>query len=245
MVTPTATPDGDVPPGDGDDDWSNTGTCENPDGDQPNGGDSGNWIEWLFGGVSNIINCQVLPRLDFISDLANLALAAIGSIYDASIGLILYVKALGEFLVKDLMWFFLGHAFNAVNEIIYYLQLAFGNALSAVIQAFNLLVDLVSSVYDFFTSVIDFIFAAFSWAGRIQAAWSNADAITPPGLPDCDANPMDSNICAVWYILENTFFSGIGAFIMPAITLFLTLLVGFDVLDSVIERIQNLWRVTD
>ncbi len=54
--------------------------------------------------------------------------------------------------------------------------------------------------------------------------WNNAPAQTPPGLFDCVERPLDSNICAVYYILENTLFAGTaGSLLIPLLVIIMDL----------------------
>lgn len=57
-----------------------------------------------------------------------------------------------------------------------------------------------------------------STTSGLVSAWGTAPAIMPPGLPQCVSDPLISQLCAIWWILENTIFSGtLGSIIITPI----------------------------
>lgn len=52
--------------------------------------------------------------------------------------------------------------------------------------------------------------------GRITDAWYDTPAVPIPGVPDCMINPLENQVCAIWYILRFTIFGPpIGHLIIP------------------------------
>lgn len=57
-----------------------------------------------------------------------------------------------------------------------------------------------------------------STASGLINAWGTTPAVMPPGLPQCVTDPLISQLCAIWWILENTLFSGtLGGIIIDPI----------------------------
>lgn len=73
------------------------------------------------------------------------------------------------------------------------------------------------------------------WAGqlgttttRVLGGWGNAVPAAPPAMPRCRTNPLANELCAIWYILQYTVFSGpIGGLIIPLATLVVDLFALF------------------
>ncbi|MEO1440943.1 MAG: hypothetical protein AAFV33_11100, partial [Chloroflexota bacterium] len=61
----------------------------------------------------------------------------------------------------------------------------------------------------------------------LSDTWNAAPPQSPPQMPDCVERPLDSNICAVYYILENTIFAGVGVIIIPIMVLILDIVMLF------------------
>lgn len=66
--------------------------------------------------------------------------------------------------------------------------------------------------------------------GRITDAWSNTPPEPIPGVPDCMINPLENQVCAIWYILRFTIFGPpIGHLIIPIalVVIDLTIILSF------------------
>lgn len=82
--------------------------------------------------------------------------------------------------------------------------------------------------------------------GSITDAWFNTAPTPPPGAPQCRTNPLEHDVCAIWYILTYTFFAGnMGSLIIPVATgvvdLFL-LFVFIKFVRAIIARIGEVFR---
>jgi cell division septation protein DedD len=85
-------------------------------------------------------------------------------------------------------------------------------------------------LYEYADDAINGIGGAISGAGEIGLAIYTVPPIRPPGAHDCSMDQTDlytiaSNICAVWYILDNTLFAGIGSLYVPLLILAIDVVV--------------------
>lgn len=94
----------------------------------------------------------------------------------------------------------------------------------------------------------------FKWLGEvagvfrnITTAWSNATPQEIPGLPDCVNEPAISQVCAIFYMLQYTVFSGtIGGVLIPAATIVMNLwtILNFLALGrAILERLRKITSV--
>lgn len=87
-------------------------------------------------------------------------------------------------------------------------------------QAANLLFSVIGGLLSVFVTLISQLFTLLQvvlqvFFGLIQQ-FVEAEPIPLPGMPDCEATPT-SGICVVWWVADNTIFSGPGAAIIPLI----------------------------
>jgi hypothetical protein len=89
-----------------------------------------------------------------------------------------------------------------------------GNLFAALANLFNVATTWIGNLSD---SV-----------GRVTDAWFNTAPVAPPGAPQCKTNPLQSDLCAIWYILQYTLFSGqVGSLIIPVATAVVDLYILF------------------
>lgn len=236
---PTSTPD----PNDNNNTYTGDGTCNNYGGSEPSTDSNGNWTEWLFGGINNLVDCTVMPPINFIASMATQTLAAVGSIYDLAANAFAYGQEGMQWVFNQALPYTGAWASNAWSAFSYYALTFTGGLIQSIFGLFQFLYDVVTNIIDFVKNMIDFIFVGFRLVGRIFGLWNNSPATKPPGLPDCINDPMSYDICAIWYILENTFFAGIGAFIIPAFVVGIFIIISFFFLETIVERMQKMWEL--
>lgn len=275
----TATPD---PNGDTNG-FSADGTCQNYTGSEAGAESSGNWFEWLFGGFDKLINCVVMPPINFMADMISQSFALVGSILDTLISGIrslwdiinllmqtlwslitlwaqriwdeirrigLIIEAIMSVLGVTFEWFRLqflawlvGWIINFWVSSMWYLNSLTWGLLDIVLDIVFFAVRLIAQIKTFVLNIVGFIYAGFLTVQVILGLWNNSPAQKPPGLPDCINDPLNYDICAVWYILDNTFFAGIGAFIIPAFIVGLFIIIAFFFLETVTERMKKIWEL--
>lgn len=179
--------------------------------------------------------------LSFGTQMLNMYLR-IGDIFD-------FIKQLYGLFLDFVIWIALsllwinGWFQNLWRILTYYLLELLINGATFLINLYLLVTDLMSIARSFAGNMLDFILTAIVFAASFLNMWNTATPEPIPGLPDCLNAPLDHNICAVWYILDNTMFSGIGAFIIPALTIFVSILVVLYFMETVVERLQKLWEI--
>jgi len=236
----TSTPD----PGDNPENgFEPGGDCGSYTGNEPGDDSNGQWTEWLFGGINNLVECVVMPPINFIGNVVNQTLQMVGSIYDLAVDSLAYGQAAIQWTFGRLFPYIGAHFNNFWAALLYYSSNFFGFLFDAVVGLFQFISDVVSGIIDFVKSIIDFILSGFSLVSNLFSMWNDATPQKPPGLPDCANDPLNYDICAVWYILEFTFFAGIGAFIIPALNVYLVLLIILYFLETVVERMQKIWEI--
>jgi hypothetical protein len=89
--------------------------------------------------------------------------------------------------------------------------------------------------------------SAVNAAGRIFTAWNTSTPSAPPMMPSCKTTPLASELCAIWYILQNTLFSGpIGSLLIPTgvivVDLFTILVLFIPLVRALLTRIAEVIR---
>lgn len=80
--------------------------------------------------------------------------------------------------------------------------------------------------------------------GRIVDAWFNTAPAPPPALPRCHTDPLESDLCAIWYIMEFTIFSGpVGSLLVPIGTAVVDLVVIFTFMKQARAIIARLMEI--
>lgn len=83
---------------------------------------------------------------------------------------------------------------------------------------------------------------ALEYSNAILIAYEVSEPIPIPGLPNCGINPRDSIACHVFWLADNTIFSGRGALIMPLVIAILSihvLLTAFEMVRSTFFRARQ------
>lgn len=94
---------------------------------------------------------------------------------------------------------------------------------------------------------------AFDYLGQISAtatglfnAWFYAQPKPIAGLPNCEANPTLSQLCAIWWVLDNTIFAGtVGGLIIPLGVIVIDLVIVMRFLKMGKAIIVRLLKILD
>lgn len=175
----------------------------------------GSWIRYLWSQLTKFFICSLEPILrgiwDAISGLFNLVGWLVGWLW--------------QFLQN--VWSFLWWLLTSAWELI----------VSVLGMLWDLVVYLVGQIW----RVVSWALTALTQLFRLYDLWRDVEPVQPPGLPDCINAPTDSNICAVYYIAEHTFFSGtIGGLFIPVLLVYITL----EMVSWVITRIIAIFSQT-
>ncbi len=83
-------------------------------------------------------------------------------------------------------------------------------------------------------------------ASEIMSSWANTAPRALPGLPMCETNPLDYEVCAIYYILRNTIFSGaIGSIILSFAQMIMYIWVTLAFISlarAIIARLANVTK---
>lgn len=243
MATPTIEPTSTPNPSDDSNSFSSDGTCQNNAGAEPSDDTNGKWTEWLFGGIDKLVRCVVMPPINFIGNIATQTLAMVGSIFDIASNAFAYGQAAMQWTFNRLFPYIGAWVGNFWSFLSYHIGGFFGSIFGLLSGVYELIVSLINAVINFVRTIIDFIFIGFRTVSRLFSLWNTTQPQKPDGLPDCVGDPLAYDICAVWYLLEHTFFAGIGSFIIPALNVLIILLIALFFLETVVERMQKLWEV--
>lgn len=183
-------------------------------------------FDWLFAGISRLYEWLVYGLnwiVNAIGTIANWFIAGINILISAVGGVLQFFYQLLEMLY---------HFVLAVIENI--LELVVLVAL--VLQALGALVGLV---WSWLTQAVPQFFF-------IVRTLNDAPPTQIPGLPRCISAPMDSEICAVWYMTDYTIFAGEpGIWIVPLIVLIIDLAIVFYVIRAVLKFVRSFEHMTE
>lgn len=99
--------------------------------------------------------------------------------------------------------------------------------------------DAIGDALDGFNDAMNDANEGLGIARGIADAWMNAPAIPPPMMPNCSTEPLENEICALWYILENTLFSGIGQIYVPIILFMIDMLILIRIVVMAVLAIKQ------
>lgn len=99
--------------------------------------------------------------------------------------------------------------------------------------------DAIGDALDAFGGAVNDANEGLGIARGIADAWMNAPAIPPPMMPNCSVEPLENEICALWYILENTLLSGIGQIYVPIILFMIDLMIIIRIVVMAVLAIKQ------
>lgn len=216
--------------GGGEGDWE---SCEERP-EQPGWLDVAGNIRYAIGVGTQIITCVVVPYLAAGVDI-------VGNLFSWGVNVVL------DFVG------FIGSAFAWAGGTLSNFGIQIGNFFQGIIG----LIEFIFAVINSILAIIGLVWAIFvrllelmiGWIGQFMStastvvnAWWSATPTPIPFLPHCVSNPLDSNICAFWYLLDNTLLGGtLGDLI---VTLFVVLLDLMIVLEFIVMA-MNILREGD
>jgi hypothetical protein len=188
--------------------------------------------EGVYNGVLWIINSIILV-LEFLLETA-------GSIMQFFGNLILQILNGIITFVGGLIAFVLAFFSTIINFIVALIQ-----NIIEVIRIVALIIDIIVPIAQ---RVFSWIGQGLQLIGQIVTGVNNAPPTAIPGLPRCVSAPLESQICAVWYIGDWTLFAPNtpGAFIIPILVLLIDLFIIVYVVRSVFKLVrwfQSLYQV--
>jgi hypothetical protein len=139
--------------------------------------------------------------------------------------------------------------FNAILEAFQWFQIALSDVISwignqlipwlrsviANSNIFKSFLDIAEAIYNFFSPLIDLIWgfieliatpvvAFVNLVTGFVSTWNNTEPIPLLFLPNCAVAPETQIICIIYWSMEVTIFSGLGAAIIPILTGTLTII---------------------
>lgn len=127
-----------------------------------------------------------------------------------------------------------------------------GGGIGTIVNILMGIILAAAAIVELIRLVVEVVFAAvgliFGWMGQaitlffgILTTINEAPAQQIPGLPRCVSAPMDSEICALWYIIDWTLIADgtPGAMIVPLLVLIIDLVIVFYVLRSIWGIVQR------
>jgi hypothetical protein len=114
-----------------------------------------------------------------------------------------------------------------------------------VIRIVALMIDVVRSIAGL---VLSYIFQGFQLLSQLVTGVNSAPVQQIPGLPRCVTAPLESQICAVWYIGDYTMFAPgtPGAYIIPILVVMIDIFILVYVIRSIFRLVrwfQTLYQV--
>lgn len=189
----------------------------------------GNWIIFLARVLLQWFQCVLLGFIiAILSAIGNLILMAI-SFFNFIGSAFLWLWGVVSNFAVMIIYSIIGRLFNAGIE-----------TQSVVIQTLAIAAKAMNIVINYTGIAQAYIGAATYQTVRIMAAYNAAPAIPPPGLPNCLTAPLDSDLCAVYYVAENTVLAGtLGSLIIPVITIYIDVITLLYLLNIVRKFIAN------
>lgn len=172
------------------------------------------------------------------------------------------LNTIGDFfnwVVNTALNFFdwLGSVFAWINGTLGNIGTLIGNVWQLISSFLALLLALINSIIAIIGLVIAIIAHLLSliagWISQLIArahmiinAWFTATPTAIPFLPQCISDPMGSDVCAFYYVLQNTVLAGgIGGLLIPLITLLLDLSMVFYFIRTVRNLIRKSEEVSE
>lgn len=182
------------------------------------------FFDWIVGAIQGLIN--------LIGDLLNGLLQALQTFLywlgDAIRGLLEFLGNIFSWVLSIVrsIWDFIGWAIRNVIEIIEIL----GLFIQVVIGLIGLARAWISQLFSVLFGTLEVL--------------QGATPTPIPGLPQCVTAPLQHNMCAFYYFLENTLLSDgtLGAFILPIAILLIDLWIVFYVIQTVTGIIRQVIR---
>jgi hypothetical protein len=105
-----------------------------------------------------------------------------------------------------------------------------------LIQLMRLIITIIVGL---FVKLTTWAFFAVGAAAAIMQSFFTSQPLAVPGFPQCVTAPTEHDICAAWYMLDNTVWSGsVGA----AIILLMIVIVDVSIVLWLVRRVLTIIR---
>lgn len=214
--------------GPGGDGWGEcTDTVDNPD-DEENSG----WFGWLYDSLEQFWSCSIAPILTGIQNSVNSFFTWVGNA----------TSTFFDWAGSLFAW-----ASGTVGNIGTQISNAFqgiGSILQLILAVINSVLAIIGLVWSIFIHLMELM---VGWIGQFMAtaealvlAWWNASPTPIPFLPQCASNPLDSNVCAFWYLLDHMFLGGtLGDVIVALFVILLDMVIVFEFIVTVMNILRE------
>lgn len=154
--------------------------------------------------LGGVIQTVVWTLGNIIGTLANLIIEVIKTVLENVVrplldSIIYIIRQIVDQLLVPLFKLVLQFIETFLNFVLYLLVLLIRLGLTLVIRLF----EIARYGLEILTTIL--------------TAWNGAPAKTLEGMPNCDTTP-DAGLCQIWWLMDNTIFTGPGALIIPIIT---------------------------
>ncbi len=195
----------------------------------------GNWIIFLAKALLQWFSCVLLPLIQSIWNLMGLVWQWMR---DFGFFIFQFLLAALKWLTKD----FVAWLFGQIRNFFAFML----NLVSSVMGFINPFISIIGRLLHIFVLLIGRLFQWFSLlffaVATVINAWNSSDAnAIQMGLYDCVNRPLLSDICAFYYIAENTLLSGtLGSMIIPIIAMILYVTAVMYIVDFIVRFIKDI-----
>lgn len=228
-------PDDNEGPEDGSGGWHTCGEIITPPSSVT---EIGGWIKYLWDSTDKAIQCIIMPPVNAIRDFV---VGAFTWFFNTTTGFV-------EWSFGKLLPFVIGSLQNFFAALLELLRHGFGDILNGLFAQLSAVGNIAGSIGDILTSYANtsqgYIGVAVYQVNSLVTAYNSALSTPPAGLPDCIIAPLDHELCAVFWVMENTFFSGtVGQLLVPAVCVFIDMLILLYFGNMIKRFIIRLWNM--
>lgn len=177
-------------------------------------------LMWIINSIVGIINFFATAIQTVINFFADLVLRFVNAF-------IRFVGDIGAFILM------------VVDQVINFVVAIIINIIE-IIEVVGMAVNVIIAIAQL---VLHYIGQAVGLFYQIVTGLNDATATAIPGLPRCISEPVQHDLCAIWYILEWTIFAPgtPGAFIINLIVLLIDVFILFYIIHAVM-RLLRWWQ---
>ena len=224
----------------------------------PSGQDTSTWTQWLWANQWQFYNCQLMVLLNSMYNLMIDAFNTWGRM--ARYNMLLF-RVTMAWLGSDVFPWLDGHFANiargtvtnvttisSCDNIFCFFESIISGVISPLIALLQSILDILAGVFNFALGVLtqftDVAFGLFDWLfslienltnliGVVLGLWDNTAPADLPFIPSCSTDPKADMICIMFWMMENTIFSGAGSSLIP-------LWISFGTLMALLWAIKKL-----
>lgn len=195
----------------------------------------GGWIQFLWNSQSQLIECVLMPPIRGI--VANIV-AFFGWTYHTAMGFF-------DWTFGAVFPYLSAHMANLFSIIQYLAERGF-DFVSGAFVFFDVVGGAASTAENYTGTGIAYLGVIDSQIGQVINGYIDAPPTAIQGLPDCIDAPLDSDICAVYYVAEYTIFAGpVGSLIIPVVVIIIDLVALYAVAEFVKQLIYFIWKALE